>query len=113
VSSAAATGEHSPRFGAGTTGRTGSDRSDSATYTIQLARPEYEESIETIFTGVDREMRRVFDESSWSREKMGIARHFELTKTHDLFIFWFAHVFNEIQNGEASACARSGPNWAR
>jgi len=60
---------------------------------------EFNENIETVFAELDRSLRKAFDTSLEGRD--GIVQAFNFTKAYDQFVFWFAHVLNEIQNGDS------------
>lgn len=60
---------------------------------------DFDENIEQIFAEIDRELRVTFDETPNAGDKDRVLKKFSLVKTHDQFVFWFAHVLNEIQNG--------------
>lgn len=61
---------------------------------------DFDENIESIFAEVERELRLVFDEIPDPDRPTRIVERFGLVKTYDQFVLWFAHVLNEIQNGD-------------
>lgn len=61
---------------------------------------DFDENIESVFAEVERELRLVFDEIPDPARPTRVVERFGLVKTYDQFVLWFAHVLNEIQNGE-------------
>jgi hypothetical protein len=67
----------------------------------ELQPVDFDENIEVVFAELDTQLRRLWSSSIKGRPSSKImAECFSLSKAYDQFIFWFAHVLNEIQNGE-------------
>ncbi|MBL7876768.1 MAG: hypothetical protein JNL53_13965 [Cyclobacteriaceae bacterium] len=60
---------------------------------------KFNEDIESIFAEIDRKLRASFDRTK-KRKKGDVVDSFSYMKAYDQFVFWFAHVLNEIQNGD-------------
>src|SRR5690348_13004670 len=60
---------------------------------------KFNEDIESIFAEIDRKLRASFDNTKTS-DPNHVVYSFSYVKAYDQFVFWFAHVLNEIQNGE-------------
>ena len=70
----------------------------------ELQPTDFNENIETIFAEVERNLRQIFENNHKVEEENLVIKKFGLVKTYDQFVFWFAHVLNEIQNGEIDDC---------
>jgi hypothetical protein len=67
---------------------------------VESQPADFDENVESVFAELDRKLRARFADAS-DRDSEGIMSRFGLAKVYDQFIFWFAHVLNEIQNGPA------------
>lgn len=70
----------------------------------------FEENIETVFAEIHENLLQAL-----AVPKADVAEAFSLLKAYDQFIFWFAHILNEIQNGApdpvyAELVRRAGPD---
>lgn len=65
---------------------------------------DFDENIEVVFAELDTKLRQLWSSKSTRNPSSHlIAECFSLSRAYDQFIFWFAHVLNEIQNGKPCA----------